>query len=234
MKASEPPSSRTDLLEVAASGGGDGDAGGVAAGEGDGGDARVGDDGVHGGAWHEQGAEGAFGEAAGADDGLDLERAAGDVGGVLEDGGVARHEGRRGEAEDLPVGEVPRHDGEDDAERLVGDVAGGGVGDDRLVGEEVFGVLGVEVAVPGAFLDFGLALGDGLAHFEGGDAREVGFALAEGARDSVEGGGTLGEGGETPVGEGGAGLAERGVYLGRAVGLEGVDDVAGGGVDGLE
>ncbi len=59
--------------------------------------------------------EGAAREAGAADEGLDGEGALGDVGGVLEESDVAGHEGGSEEAEDLPEGEVPGHDGEDDA-----------------------------------------------------------------------------------------------------------------------
>ena len=67
--------------------------------------------------------EGAFGKTRFAEDLLDREGAVGDVRGVLEEADVAGHERRRREAEDLPEGEVPGHDGEDRAERVVADEA---------------------------------------------------------------------------------------------------------------
>ena len=102
--------------------GGDGAASGLAAGDGDGGDALVGEDGFDLAGFDEEGLEGAAGKAGAADEGLDGERALGDVGGVLEQADVAGHECGREEAEDLPEGEVPGHDGEDDAERVPADV----------------------------------------------------------------------------------------------------------------
>ena len=66
-----------------------------------------------------------------AEDLLDGQRAAGDVGRVLEDRGVAGQQGGRGEAQDLPEREVPRHDREDDAQRLVGHPAALRPGVDR-------------------------------------------------------------------------------------------------------
>ena len=53
---------------------------------------------------------------------LDVERGLGHVAGVLEQADVARHERRGGEPHRLPQREVPRHDRQDDAERLVHDV----------------------------------------------------------------------------------------------------------------
>ena len=50
------------------------------------------------------------------------DRGLGDVGGVLEQPDVAGHQGRRGEAHDLPQREVPGHDGQDRPERLVAGV----------------------------------------------------------------------------------------------------------------
>ena len=64
---------------------------------------------------------------------LDRERAARHVAGVLQQRAVAGHQRRRGEAEHLPEGEIPRHDGEHDAERIVGDERLGAADVDRLV-----------------------------------------------------------------------------------------------------
>ena len=91
-------------------------------------DTPVGDQRLHFGARRQNRAEDRVRRAIG-EEALDFERAAGHVRGVLEDDGVARHQrgGRR--AEHLPVGEVPRHDRQHDAERPIGDVAlgrGGG------------------------------------------------------------------------------------------------------------
>ena len=100
-----------------------------------------------------------------------------DVGGVLEEADVAGHEGGGEEAEDLPEGEVPGHDGEDDAEGIVADVGLGVLGGDALGGEEAGGVVGVEAADGGAFGDFGAGGDEGFAHLGGqgdGELFEVG------------------------------------------------------------
>ena len=57
-----------------------------------------------------------LGEARFAEHVLDGEGASGDIGGVLEQARIARHQRRRREAENLPKGEIPRHDGEHDAD----------------------------------------------------------------------------------------------------------------------
>ncbi len=131
---------------------GDGAAGGLGAGEGDGGDARVGEDAFDLSGFDEERLEGAAGEAGAADERFDGERALGDVGGVLEEADVAGHQCRREEAEDLPEGEVPGHDGEDDAERVPADV-GVVLGLDGLGGEDARGVVGVVAAGGGALED---------------------------------------------------------------------------------
>src|SRR5688572_10241867 len=73
---------------------------------------------------------------------------------------------RRGEADDLPEREVPRHDCEHDTERLVDDVALGRVRAHRLSREKVLAVLRVVAArerALGRFLD---RRSDGLPHLE--------------------------------------------------------------------
>jgi hypothetical protein len=103
-------------------------------------------------------------EARAADEGLDGEGALRDVGGVLEEADVASHERWREEAEDLPEREVPRHDGEDDAEGIVADVGLFVLGLVVLGGEDLRGVIGVEAAASGALGDLRAGGGEGLAH----------------------------------------------------------------------
>ena len=95
---------------------------------------------------------------------LDHQRALRDVRRVLEQHDVAGHQRRRGEAEHLPEGKVPRHHGEDRPERLVPDEALGGRALHRFVGEHPRGVLGVEAAAPRALGRFLAARLDELAH----------------------------------------------------------------------
>ena len=111
------------LLDEPAGLRGDGAACGFAAGDGDGGDALVGEDVLDLARFDEQRLEGAAGKAGAADERFDGERALRDVGGVLQQADVAGHQRGREKAEDLPEGKVPRHDGEHDAERVPADVA---------------------------------------------------------------------------------------------------------------
>ena len=67
-----------------------------------------------------QGAEHARGKAGLPEHRLDGQGALRDIGGVLEQTGVARDQRGRGEAEDLPEREVPRHHGQYGPQRLVG------------------------------------------------------------------------------------------------------------------
>ena len=164
--------------------GSDGAAGGLGAGEGDGGDAGVVEEVLYLAGLDEEGLEDAAGEAGAADQCFNGERALGDVGGVLEEADVAGHERGGEEAEDLPEGEVPGHDGEDDAEWVVADVGFflvGGVGcvkGDAFGGEDTGGIVGVVAAAGGAFGDFGAGRDEGLTHLGGhgdGELFDVGF-----------------------------------------------------------
>ena len=111
-------------------------AGGDAAGERHGSDLRPLDDAGDAVARNQQRREQARRQPGVGEEPLDRERAAGDVGGVLENDAVAGHERRRRGAEDLPEREVPRHHGEQHAQRLVGDEALPRLRRHLLVGEE--------------------------------------------------------------------------------------------------
>jgi hypothetical protein len=124
----------------------------------------------------EEGLEDATGEAGAAHEGLDGEGALRDVGGVLEQANVAGHKRGGEEAEDLPEGEVPGHNGEDDANGVVANVRLGMLGGDSFGGEEADSVVGVIAADGGAFGDFFAGGGEGLAHLGGHDDGEL-FAI---------------------------------------------------------
>ena len=123
MNGSDPPSSRTCFFSAAPAALATCSRDFARAGERDRVDARVGDE-LARPSSRAPGACRRRPAAAGAlEDLLDGQRAAGHVGGVLEHGAVAGHQRRRGEAEDLPEGEVPGHDRQHHAERLERDVA---------------------------------------------------------------------------------------------------------------
>ena len=127
----------------------------------------------HPGRADEDGPEEVLGQPGVAEDLLDGQGAPGHVGGVLQERRVAGHEGRRREAEDLPQGEVPGHDRQDDPQGLEADVAAGGVGGHGLAGQEALRPPGVVVADPGALVGLGPALGQGLAHLQGHQAGQA-------------------------------------------------------------
>ena len=125
------------------------------------------------------------GAPAGGEDLLERDRGAGDVRRVLEQRHVAGQQRGRGEADDLPEREVPRHHGEDHADRLIGD--------DR-------GLVGVDAprrAAPGpcsakysharrALLDLERGLGQRLAHLARDQLAQLLGALAQHARDRAQ------------------------------------------------
>ena len=121
MNGSLPPSSSTLFLITLPAADPTWLPGAGAAGEGDRRDPRILDHRAHLLGLDQQRLEDALGESGAAEDLLDRERALGHVRRVLEQPHVAGHERRRGEAEDLPEGEVPGHDREHRPDRLVGD-----------------------------------------------------------------------------------------------------------------
>ena len=97
---------------------------------------------------------------------------------MFEDGCVACHERGGGEAEDLPVGEVPGHDGENGAEWTEGDITFAGVARNFFVGEETLCIVGEIVTGPCALLNFSLSLDDRFPHFEDSGTRKPSLVLA--------------------------------------------------------
>ena len=214
--------------------GADGAAGGLAAGDGDGGDALVGEDGLDLIDFEQEGLKGAAREAGATDERLDRESALRDVGGVFEQSDVAGHQCRREKTEDLPEGEVPGHDGEDDAERVPAYVAVVVLGGDGLGREDAGGVVGVVAADVGALEDLESSGFERLAHLERDEGGEVfglvfedGGELAhpEGAMFERDGG----VGAEGVVGEGD--LLTSGLV---GEGFEAAEKLVGCGIDGFD
>ena len=146
---------------------------------------------------------------------FDLDGAARDVGGVLQEADVARHERRSREAEHLPEGEVPRHHGQYHAEGLEGHVGRASISGDGPRGQHAFGALRGEVAVPRALLDLTLRLRDGFAHLEGDEAGEPLLVLPEVSAGFVHEVGALGQGRSAPPRVSACDLPQRLVGLSR-------------------
>ena len=100
-----------------------------------------------------------------------------DVGGVLEQGDITGREGRGSETEELPVWEIPGHDGENGAEGFVADEAvdfgvpgRGPDGRHRFVGEKCGCNFSEVTTGERAFLYFLNGGADWFTHFEGDGA----------------------------------------------------------------
>jgi len=165
---------------------------------------------------------------------LDRQRAAGDVAGVLEQCGVAGHQRRRGETERLPEGEIPWHHRQQDADRVEGDERFRPADVHRLPGEIFLRALGEPVALDGALLDFGAAVGQCLAHLLGHQRRKIVAPPAQHRARFAHQRGAIRKGHLPPIqerrarsGGGGAGVVDR-VRRIAAAGL------TGRGVDGLD
>ena len=144
MKGSEPPSSSTHFFRCCAGDLGDRATGAVRTGEGHRGDARVGDDAARSGCDSTKSVVTTpLGKPARVKRSSMYLRASRHVRRVLEHHDVARHDGRRRDADDLPQWEVPGHDREHRADRLVADAAARAARRDDLVAQHRLGVLGV-------------------------------------------------------------------------------------------
>ena len=71
----------------------------------------------------QEGLKQVLGEAGFEKKPLQFQGGEGHIGGMLEQAGVARHQGRNPKAQDLPEGIIPGHDAQNDAERGERDVA---------------------------------------------------------------------------------------------------------------
>ena len=119
-------------------------------------------------------------------DTLDFQGYTRDVGGVFEHRGVACHQGWCSKAEDLPVRKVPGHDRQHHPQWTEGNVALRGVGGNFFISKEALGILGKEVAVPGAFFDLGLGFCDRFAHFQNSNAGQFRLAIPQMACHAVQ------------------------------------------------
>src|SRR5438034_11349758 len=97
--------------------------------------------------------------------------------------------------------------------------------------KESLGIIGVEIAGPGAFLDFCLRLDNGLAHLQRAQLSKFCFALPHVAANLMEVLATLSERCLAPVQECSMHLVKRLVDLSLAVGLECLNDFLRGWID---
>ena len=163
---------------------------------------------------------------------LDGRRGLGALRGVLQQDRVAEHEVRRGEARDLVVREVPRHDPEqhpegraaDDRRALAEDV-------DRLVAGDLLGVVGVVLGDVGGEVDLALRCRERLAHLADDDRGELVAPLAVQLGGAADERRALGDRRVAPRAVGGIRLLDDGlerIVGDRRIGGEGL---AGRGVD---
>ena len=168
-----------DLLEVASGDLGDRGAGALRAGDRHALHAPVGDDGRRLLVGRVDVRVRALGEPGVAVDLLDRGRRLGALRGVLQDDRVADHEVRRGEARDLVVREVPRHDPEQHADRRAADDRRPLAEDvERLVAGDLLGVVGVVLGDVGGEVDLAVGGRERLAHLAHDDRGELVATLA--------------------------------------------------------
>ena len=114
---------------------------------------------------------------------------------MLEDDGVPDQEVRTGEAGDLVVGEVPRHDPEQHAEGAATDQRRSVAGEqlDRLIRHQLLGVVRVEGVDVAREVDLAERLLERLAHLADDDLSELLTPLDVQLSDAAHKGGTLGD-----------------------------------------
>ncbi len=191
----------------------DGHAGAHAAGEGHGGDARVGDGFGHAVLGDVDHFEQAIGKAGALEGLFHQVRAAHYVRRVLEHVGVAAEHGWHRAAQHLPHREVPRHYREDRAQRAVFDLGGAVVHQGGFRGQHGWAVGRIPLSELRAFFDFATGLGDGFAHFQGDHLGHFFGLVAQGAGQGQQQFGALGDGGIAPVAEGVDRAGEGGIQL---------------------
>jgi hypothetical protein len=159
------------------------------------------------------------------------------VGGVLEQCRVPRHQRGRGEADHLPEREVPRHHGQHRAERPIADHRGlgsgvGGVGrGDPLVGEQCRPPVGEPAHGLDALGHLGGGLCERLAHLQGHGPRGVVLLGLQQVGGGVQQCRALRELRGPVLGEGGRGAREAGLDAVRVQRFEGFEGLPRGGVD---
>ncbi len=118
--------------------------------------------------------------------------------GVHQHDGVARHQRRRCESDDLPEREVPRHDPQDHTQRLVMNEGGAVLRLNLSVGQHPFCTVRVVPAHPCTLGDLGSSFAKWLAHFQGRKSREFLRVLDKEFGETVNGSGPFGERTATP------------------------------------
>jgi hypothetical protein len=153
---------------------------------------------------------------------------------VLEDHDVARHDRGRRDADELPEGEVPRHDRQDGTDRVVAVPASRPGRRDDLVLQNLLGVLGVVAHHVRALRGLALGGGEGLAHLAREHLAHHGDLTLEQFRGAVHQDGPVGDRRVLPGLKGETRVLERTLHLFGRVTIEFGDDFFGGGIDGDE
>ena len=230
MNGSEPPSSSTTFLRLRPATSATAAPARCGAGQRHAGDPVVGDD---GGGLLVGGVDvdiGAFGEAGVVEDLLDRRSRLGTLRCVLQQHRVADAQIWPREPRHLVVGEVPRHDPQQDAERRPPDhrVALSVEQRDRLVGQQILGVVGVVLVDRGAELDLADGVLDRLAHLADDDLGELALALGVQLRDPSDQRGPFGDGRRArPAHRSRRGGCDGGLNLGVGGGRVFLDDLTG-------
>jgi hypothetical protein len=116
-------------------------------------------------------------------------------------------------------------------QRLEDDLAVRGIGLHVPGSQEVRGMAGIVITDPGTLADLGLRLRDRLPHLQGDELGVTRRVLTQEGSDEPEPSAPLGDGISPPRREGGRGLGECLVDLGRGEGVEGYEHLSGCRID---
>jgi hypothetical protein len=164
---------------------------------------------------------------------LECDRALRDAACVFDHQHVAGHQMRSSDTGELIVGEVPRLDAENHADRAALHMCIADAGMELLRLQEAFGVLCVIGEDVGAEFHFAPRLADALAHLQRHGVGERFGAVVQNCARTGDDGGALGVAGEPPGPKAGFGCRE--LSLERVIGqiVEGPQDVAVEWIDAL-
>src|SRR3954469_21424022 len=98
---------------------------------------------------------------------------------MFEDRRVASHQRWCCETKHLPVGEVPGHNREYNAQRTKCDVALCGIGGDVCISQKVLRMFGKVITVPRTLPPFSLGFRDRFSHFKHSSTSQRRFAFAQ-------------------------------------------------------
>src|SRR6266516_1717593 len=177
--------------------------------------------------WHQNGPEGSLWQAAFLEDALDFQSGEWDVRSVFEHGSIPCHQSWCGKSENLPVGKVPWHQSQNDAQWPERDVTFVRICRHMLICKKLLSIVCKEIAVPGALLNFCFGFNDGFAHFQRSKTCKLSFMFTEVPGDAMQNSPSFSESGFAPAQKSLLCLVKRLVHLVVTIWFKRLNDLFG-------